>query len=245
MSNGRRTRLSSSELYDYAFSHRIYDGIEQAEEGSSPDRQPWYDDASPYTSYAARCENAQLNWGDPPPLAATPDTVSTSTSTSTSTTSFLTATEGDQSGGGLAAFPQAVQEEEDVWNEDLADRTPHTHGVRGTASVPQRASPRDGGSSPVSPDAGGFLGGPLGGGHPDEFRSYRTQGGTSSAGSMDGELPSMEGSAAQDPAPHESRTTRWRRGLMSGLRLGVFKFTYTIRLTIQLTVPRVMCLCVT
>jgi hypothetical protein len=240
MSYGRRTRLSSSELYDYSFSHRSYDGIHQAQEGSSPDRQPWYDDSSPYTSYAARCQDAQFHGGDPTPLAATADTIST-----TSTGSLYTATEGDQSRGSLSAFPQAVQEEEELWDENLADRTPYEDSAGGPAALSQRANPRVRGPSSVSLDTGDFMGGPLGRGDSDLVRSDGTQGGTSSTRSMDGELSSMEGSIARDPAPHESRTTRWRRGLMSGLRMGVFRFTYTIRLTVQLTVPRVMCLCVT
>ena len=40
-------------------------------------------------------------------------------------------------------------------------------------------------------------------------------------------------------------TIHTRGAALSGLQLGVFVFRYTFRLTITLTVPRVMCLCVT
>ena len=45
----------------------------------------------------------------------------------------------------------------------------------------------------------------------------------------------------------ESGMTHLRRGVMSGLWLGVYNFTYRLRLTISITVslPRVMCPCVT
>ena len=128
MSYGCHTRLSTSELFDYSYSCRIFDGIQQVEEGSSPDRQPWYDESSLYTSRKAKAEAVQLDWGDSAPLAPTTDTISTS--------SFYTTTEGHHSQGSISAFPQEVQEEEDLWYEDMASDSPFTHDHRDPALLP-------------------------------------------------------------------------------------------------------------
>ena len=237
MSYGRHTRLSTSELFNYSYSRRIYDGIQQAEEGSSPDRQPWYDESSPYMSRKARAEAVQLDRGDSASLAPTTNTISTA--------SFYTTTKGYHGRRSKSAFPQEVQEEESLWYEDMASDSLFMHGRRDSAPLSQRAPPRYQGTSTMSLDTGDFLGCPVGGSHSNHVRPSSTQGGASTTSGLDGQLPSMEGSTAGDPTTHKSRTTRLRRGLMSGLQLGVFVFRYTFRLTITLTVPRVMCLCVT
>ena len=192
---------------------------------------------SPYTSRKARAEAVQLDRGNSASLAPTTNTVSTA--------SFYTTTEGHHSRGSKSAFPQEVQEEEDLWYEDMASDPSFTHSHRNSVPLSQRATPRHGGPSTMSLDTGDFLSCPMGGSHLNNVRTSGTQGGTSTTSGLDGQLPSMEGSTAGDPATHESQTTHLRRGLMSGLQLGVFVFRYTFRLTITLTVPRVMCLCIT
>ena len=78
MSYGRHTHLSTSELFDYSYSHRIFDGIQQVEEVSSPDRQPWYDESSPYTLRKARAEAIELDQSHPEVVTTSIDTLSTS-----------------------------------------------------------------------------------------------------------------------------------------------------------------------
>jgi hypothetical protein len=168
-----------------------------------------------------------------------------STTNTISTASFYTTTEGHHSRRSQSAFPQEVQEEEDLWYEDMASDPSLTHSCRDSAPLSQQAPPRYRGTSAVSLDTGDFLGCPVGGSHSNHVRPSSTQEGASTTSGLDGQLPGMEGSTAGDPTTHESRTTRLRRGLMSGLQLGVFVFRYTFRLTVTLTVPRVMCLCVT
>ena len=88
MSYRHHTHLSTSELFDYSYLHRIFNGIQQAKEGSSPDRQPWYDKSSPYMLCKARAEAVQLNWGDTTPLTTAFDTITTSSYHTTSVTTF-------------------------------------------------------------------------------------------------------------------------------------------------------------
>ena len=128
MSYRRRTLLSTSELFDYSYSHRIFDGIQQVEEGSSPDQQPWYDELSPYTSCKARAEAVELDRSHPPSVTTSVDTLSTS--------SYHT-TPNNYHGGSTSTFPQEVQKEEDIWYEDMAHDSPLTHGGGNPAQVPQ------------------------------------------------------------------------------------------------------------
>ena len=96
----------------------------------------------------------------------------------------------------------------------------------------------------MSLDTGDFVGCPVGGGNSDSIRASSAQGSLSASPGLDGQLSGMEGSSAGDPTAHELQTTHLRRGLMSGLRMGVFIFTYTLQLTLTVKLPRVMCLCI-
>ena len=69
----------------------------------------------------------------------------------------------------------------------------------------------------MSLDTGDFLGCLMGGSHSNSFGPSRTQESLSTTLGLDGELSSMEGSTAGDPAAHESQMTCLKRGLMSGL----------------------------
>ena len=80
----------------------------------------------------------------------------------------------------------------------------------------------------MSLDTGDFMGCPVGGGDSNSIRASSAQGSLSTSSGLDGELSSMEGSTAGDPTAHESQMTHLRRGLMLGLQLGVFVFTYML-----------------
>ena len=153
MSYGCCTCLSTSELFDYSYSHRIFDGIQQAEEGSSPDQQPWYNESSPYTLRKARAEAVKLDQGYSTPVTTSVNTLSTS--------SYHTASSDNHHRGSLSAFPQEVQEEEDLWYEDLAIHSSLTDSSGDQVALSQRAPPRDGGPSRMSLDTSDFMGGPV------------------------------------------------------------------------------------
>ena len=208
MSYGCRTRLSTSELFNYSYSHWIFDGIQQAEEGLSLDRQPWYDESSLYTLCKARAEAVELNQSHPLPVTTSVDTLSTASYHTTSNYYHE---------GSTSAFPQEVQEEEDIWYVDVALHPSLMHGSGDQVLVPQRATSQVGSTSRMSLDMGDFLGCPMGGGNSNSFRSSCTQGSPSTLSELDGQLSSMESSITGDPTAQELWITCLRRGLMSGL----------------------------
>ena len=156
----------------------------------------------------ARAEAVELNQSHPLPVTTSVDTLSTASYHTTSNYYH---------GGSTSAFPQEVQEEEDIWYVGVALHPSLMHGSGDQVLVPQQATSRVGSTSRMSLNMGDFLGCPMGGGNSNSFRSSHTQGSPSTLSELDGQLSSMESSIAGDPTAQELWTTCLRRGLMSGL----------------------------
>ena len=80
-------------------------------------------------SRKARAEAVELNRSHSKAVTASIDTLSTS--------SFHTTSSDDHCRGSLSAFPQEVQEEEELWYEDLAGHSSLMDGSGDPALLPQ------------------------------------------------------------------------------------------------------------